>query len=125
VLAAAGSMLLLAMTFMPWYRIGPGRIPRSAWHDSPAVLALLLAVVLAGGTLAFALARGLPVQRHTLTSVFGLTLVATIVVVFRLFIDPPASDAPTAIAFGAYPALLAINMVKASAIAKLALARQR
>lgn len=81
--------------------------------------------VLAGGALAYAIARGLPVQRRTLVSVFGLTLVATIVVVFRLFIDPPAGDPPTAIAFGGYPAVLAINMVKATAIVTLSAARRR
>jgi hypothetical protein len=81
-------------------------------------------LVLAGGALARASARGQVVQRRALTSVFALTLVATIAVVFRCFIDPPTGNAIT-IAFGGYPALLGINLVKASAVGQLVLARGR
>lgn len=123
VLAAVGSIVLLAATFAPWYRVGHAY--RSAWQESPIVLALLLAVILAGGALAVTTAAGRSVDRRTLVSIFGLTLVATLAVVFRLFIDRPGGNGPAAVAFGGYPALLGINLVKASAVAMLARARQR
>ena len=116
-LAAIGSVLLLAVTFVPWYQVGTSHLSRTAWEGNPIVLALLLAVVLAGAALACAGARGRPVRRRALASVFGLTLIATVVVVVRLFIDRPGGNAATAVAFGGYPALLAINLVKTSALA--------
>jgi hypothetical protein len=116
-LAATGSILLLAVTFVPWYRVGASHLPRTAWQENPIVLALLLAVVLAGAALAGAGARGRPARRRALASVFGLTLIATIVVVVWLFIDRPGGNAATAIAFGGYPALAGINLVKASVVA--------
>jgi hypothetical protein len=79
-LAAIGSAVVLAATFVPWYRTGTSHLPRTAWQENPVVLALLLAVVLAG--------------------------------------------AATALAFGGYPALLGINLVKASAVVTLAAARR-
>src|SRR5215469_16078549 len=86
-LAAIGSILLLAVTFVPWYRVGTSHLPRTAWQEDPFVLALLLAVVLAGAVLAGGGARGRPVRRGAVASVFGLALIATIAVVVRLFID--------------------------------------
>jgi len=123
-LAGIGSILLLAVTFLPWYRVGPGQLTRNAWQQDPLVLALLLAVVLAGAALAAAGARGLPVGPRAGASAFGLTLIATLVVVFSLFIDRPGGNAATAVAFGGYPALLGINLVKASAVFTHALARR-
>lgn len=108
---------MLAVTFVPWYRVSTSHLPRTAWQQDPIVLALLLAVVLAGGALAVAGARRRPVRRRTVASVFGITLIATIAVVVRLFIDRPGGNAATAAAFGGYPALLGINLVKASAVA--------
>ena len=116
-LAAIGSILLLAVTFVPWYRVGASHLPRTAWQENAIVLALLLAVVLAGAAVAGAGARGKPARRRALASVFGLTLIATIVVVVRLFIDRPGGNAATAVAWGGYLALLGINLVKASAVA--------
>jgi hypothetical protein len=52
-----------------------------------------------------------------MASIFALTLITTIVVVVRLFIDRPGRNAATAVAFGGYPALAGINLVKASAAA--------
>jgi len=123
-LAGIGSIILLAVTFVPWYRTGTSHLPRTAWQEDPIVLALLLAVVLAGAALAGAGARGRPVRRRTLASVFGITLITTIAVVLRLFIDRPGGNAVTAVASGGYPALLGINLVKASAVAALAPARR-
>jgi hypothetical protein len=123
-LAGIGSILLLAVTFAPWYRMGASHLSRTAWQEDPVVLALLLAVVLAGAALAGAGARGRPLRRRILASVFGITLVTTIVVVVRLFIDRPGGNAATALAFGGYPALLGINLVKVSAVAKLPPARR-
>ena len=116
-LAGIGSILLLAVTFAPWYRVSGGHVPRTAWQENPIVLALLLAVVLAGAALAGSGARSEPAQRRALASVFGVTLIATIAVVVSLFIDRPGGNAATAVAFGGYPALLGINLVKASAVA--------
>ena len=124
-LAAIGSILLLAVTFVPWYRVGTSQRPRTAWQENPIVLALLLAVVLAGAAVAGAGARGRPARRRALAAVFGLTLIATIVVAVRLFIDRPGGNAATAVAFGGYPALLGINLVKASAVALARGGRQR
>jgi hypothetical protein len=115
---------LLAVTFMPWYQVGTSHLPRTAWQENPVVLALILAVVLAGAALAGAGARGRPVRRRAVASVFGLTLITTLAVVFSLFIDRPGGNAATAVAFGAYPALLGINLVKASAVATHALGRR-
>jgi hypothetical protein len=123
-LAGIGSILLLAVTFVPWYRMGTSHLPRTAWQEDPVVLALLLAVVLAGAAQAAVGARGRPASRRAVASVFGLTLITTLVVVFRLFIDRPGGNAATAVAFGGYPALLAINLVKASAVGTLARARR-
>jgi hypothetical protein len=125
VLAGAGAILLLIVTFAPWYRVGPEHVARSAWQESPLVLVLLLAVVLVGAALAYAAARGRALAERTLVSVFALTLATTLVVVFRLFIERPGGNAPTTLAFAGYPALLAINLVKTSAVVSLALARRR
>jgi hypothetical protein len=57
-------------------------------------------------------------------SVFGLTLITTLVVVFSLFIDRPGGNAATAAAFAGYPALPGINLVKANAVVEHALARR-
>src|SRR5215469_9525062 len=123
-LAGIGAIVLLAVTFLPWYRVGPGQLPRTAWQEDPVVIALLLVVVLAGMALAAAGARGRPVAPRAAVSVFGLTLIATLVVVCSLFIDRPGGNAATAVAFGGYPALLGINLVKASAVVTHALARR-
>jgi hypothetical protein len=125
VLAAVGAILLLGITFVPWYRVGPGQVSRSAWQESPVVLVLLLAVVLAGGALALTTSRGRALAGRTLAAVFALTLATTLVVVFRLFIDRPGGNAATTLAFGGYPALLAINLVKTSAVLTTALDRRR
>jgi hypothetical protein len=125
VLAGAGSILLLIVTFVPWYRVGPEHVSRSAWQESPLVLVLLLAVVLVGAALAYAAARGQVLAERTLVSVFALTLATTLVVVFRLFFERPGGNAATILASGGYPALLAINLVKTSAVVSLAQARRR
>jgi hypothetical protein len=123
-LAGLGSILLLVVTFMPWYRVGTSHLPRTAWQENPVVLALLLAVVIAGAVLAAAGARGRPLPQRAVAPVFGLTLIATLVVVFTLFIDRPGGNAATAAAFGGYAALLGINVVKASVMVTHALARR-
>jgi hypothetical protein len=125
VLAGAGSILLLIATFAPWYRVGPEHTSGSAWQQSPIVVVLLLVVDLVGGALAYAAASGRVLAERTLVSVFALTLATTLVVVFRLFIDRPGGNASTTLAYGGYPALLAINLVKTSAVVSLALARRR
>jgi asparagine N-glycosylation enzyme membrane subunit Stt3 len=123
-LAATGAILLLAMTFAPWYRIGPGQAFRTAWQGSPLLLVLLLAVVLAGIVLANAAARGGILAERALVAVFALTMATTLIVVFRLFIERPGGNT-AALGFGGYPALLAINLVKTSAVLSLARRRRR
>jgi hypothetical protein len=56
---------------------------------------------------------------------FGLTLITTLAVAVSLFVDRPGGNAATAVAFGGYPALLGINLVKASAVVTLTAARAR
>jgi hypothetical protein len=123
-LAGAGGILALPVTFAPWYRIGTSHMTRSVWQGSPLVLALMLATALAGGVLTYAAARGRILAKRTLASVFALTLATTLVVVVRLFIERPGGNAPTALAYGGYPALLAINLVKASVVTSFARPRQ-
>jgi FtsH-binding integral membrane protein len=123
-LAGIGSILVLAVTFLPWYRVGTSHLLRTAWQEDQIVLALLLAVVVAGAALALAGARGRPVPQRAVWPVFGLTLITTLVVVFTLFIDRPGGNAATAVAFGGYPALLGVNLVKASVVVTHALARR-
>ena len=118
--AGLGSILLLAVTFLPWYRVGTSHLPRTAWQEEPVVLALLLAVVVAGAALAAAGVSGRPVPRRAVATAFGLTLITTLAVVFTLYIDRPGGNAATAIAFGGYPALLGINLVKGSVVTALA-----
>jgi hypothetical protein len=122
-LAGIGSILVLAVTFLPWYRVGTSHVLRSAWQENQVVLALLLAVVAAGAALAVAGARARPVPQRVVAPVFGLTLITTLVVVFTLFIDRPGGAA-TAVAFGGYLALLGVNLVKASVVVTHALARR-
>jgi ferric-dicitrate binding protein FerR (iron transport regulator) len=112
-------LIVFAATFMPWYRAAADQLPRTAWQESPVVLALLLAVAIAGAALAAASARKRSLRRRAGATVFGLTLVTTIAVVVSLFIDRPGGNAATAVAFGGYPALLGINLVKMSAILML------
>jgi hypothetical protein len=123
-LAGLGSILVLAVTFMPWYRVGTSHLPRTAWQENPVVLALLLVVVVAGAALAGAGARGRPVPQRAVAPVFGLTLITTLVVVFTLFIGRPGGNAATAAAFGGYAALLGINLVKASVMVTHVLAHR-
>jgi hypothetical protein len=125
VLAAAGAVLLLLVTFLPWYKVGTAKVSRSAWQENPAVLALLLLVVAIGVALAIAWARGRNLKERTLKGVFAVTMAATLVVVFRLFIERPGGNTATQVAFGAYPALIGINLVKASAIVMLVRMRPR
>lgn len=123
-LAGIGSILVLAVTFLPWYRVGTSHLPRTAWQEDQVVLALLLAVAVAGAALAVAGARGRSVPQRAVAPVFGLTLITTLAVVFTLFIDRPGGNAATAVAFGGYLALLGINLIKASVVVGHALARR-
>jgi hypothetical protein len=115
---------VLAATLVPWYRVGSDHLSRTAWQEDPIVLVLLLVAVLAGAVLAGARALGPALARHAAAGVFGVTLIATVAVAVRVFIDRPGGNAATAIAYGGYPALLGLNMIKASAVATLARARR-
>lgn len=124
-LAAAGSLLSLATVFLPWYQVGPGHAARTLAGQDPVMLAPMAAVILAGGALVAALARGQAPAARTLRAIFTLTFATTLAVVFTLFIHRPGGNAATMLAFGGYPALLGINLVKASAVITLAASRVR
>ena len=124
-LAAAGSLLSLAVLFLPWYQVGPGHAARTLAGQDPVMLVPMAAVILAGGALATGLARGKTPAARTLRAVFMLTFATTLAVVFTLFIDRPGGNAATMLAFGGYPALLGINLVKASAAITLATAHRQ
>jgi hypothetical protein len=125
VLAVAGSLLSLAALFLPWYQVGPGHAPRTLAEQNPVMLVPMAAVILAGGALAGTLARGKTPAARTLRAIFTLTFATTLAVVFTLFIDRPGGNAATTLAFGGYPALLGINLVKASAVISLAASRRQ
>jgi len=124
VLAAAGSLLSLAALFLPWYQVGPGHAARTLAGQDPVMLVPMAAVILAGGALAAGLARGRTPAARTLRAIFTLTFATTLAVVFTLFIHRPGGNAATMLAFGGYPALLGINLVKASAVITLATSRR-
>jgi len=124
VLAAAGSLLSLAVLFLPWYQVGPGHASRTLAEQSPVTLVPMAAVIIAGGALAAGLARGKTPAARALRAVFTLTFATTLAVVFTLFIQRPGGNAATMLAVGGYPALLGINLIKASAVITLAASRR-
>ena len=124
VLAVAGSLLSLAALFLPWYQVGPGHAPRTLAEQNPVMLVPIAAVILAGGALVAALARGKTPAARTLRAIFTLTFATTLAVVFTLFIHRPGGNAVTMLAFGGYPALLGINLVKASVVITFAASRR-
>ena len=123
--AGAGALLLFAVMLLPWYRARATGLPRSAWQADWFVLALLLALVLAGVALAAVTATGRAIGLGTAAAVTAFGFVVTITVVVRLFIQRPGGNALTAVALGGYLGLAGINTIKGSAILMIASARRR
>jgi hypothetical protein len=124
-LAITGALSLVTAMFLPWYRTGEAGSAESAWQADTYVLPLLLALVLIGTLLAAATAAGRSVGFGTAAAITAFGFLVTIVVVVRLFIDRPGGNAGTAVAFGGYLGLAAINTVKGGAIFMIILARSR
>jgi len=124
-LAGIGALSLVTVMFLPWYRIGDTGRVESAWQAYTYVLPLLLAIVLIGTLLGVAKAAGRSIGIGTAAAVAAFGFLVTIIVVVHLFIARPGGNAGTAVAFGGYVGLAAINAVKGGAIFMIASARSR
>jgi hypothetical protein len=123
-LAGAGTLLLLAAMFLPWYRdAGGGTL--SGWGGYWFVIAEMLALFLVGAGLALGALAGRPLRRPALNVVIGFTFLVTITVVIALFIARPGGNAATAVAFGGYAALAANGTIKGGAILMATSTRKR
>ena len=116
VLAGAGTLLLPVVMFLPWYRNTDGGGTFSAWGGYWFVIAGMLLVFLAGAWLTQSVLTGRPLRGPALNAVIGLAFAVTITVVIALFIARPGGNAATAVAFGGYIGLAAINTIKGGAI---------
>jgi hypothetical protein len=76
-------------------------------------------VIVIGVALASALARGRTPSATTLRVIFAVTLITTLAIVFSLFIHRPGGNSATVLAYGGYPALVGVNLVKTSAVVTL------
>ena len=124
--AAAGALLLPVAMFLPWYRdAGAGGGTRSAWSGYWFVIAEMLLLFLVGAGLALGVLAGRPLRGPALNVVIGFAFLVTITVVIALFIARPGGNAATAVAFGGYVGLAAINTIKGGAILMAANARGR
>jgi hypothetical protein len=121
--AGAGALLLVAVMFLPWYRAAGAGRSESAWQAYSFELALLLVLAVAGVALAAGTAAGRRVRVAATAAVTAMAFLATITVVVRLFIDRPGGNAATAVAFGGFLGLAAINTVKGGAILMIISAR--
>jgi hypothetical protein len=105
-LAAAG-LVLLIVTFLPWYH-GPAGASANAWQ-SFGLIDLLLLVVALGAMAPFAVsALGIELPRLELSlGLLGAASCATILVAYRLLLNPPGADNEgTSAAAGAWLGLL-------------------
>jgi hypothetical protein len=122
--AAAGALLLPVAMFLPWYRDADGGT-LSAWGGYWFVIAEMLLLFLVGAGLALGVLTGRPLRGPAVTVVIGFAFLVTITVVIALFIARPGGNAATAVAFGGYVGLAAINTIKGGAIVMAANARRR
>jgi hypothetical protein len=103
--------------FLPWYRnAGAEGGTRSAWGGYWFVIAEMLLLFLVGAGLALAVLAGRPLRGPVVNVVIGFAFVVTITVVIALFIARPGGNAATAVAFGGFVGLTAINTIKGGAI---------
>lgn len=124
--AAAGALLLPVAMFLPWYRdAGADGGTLSAWNGYWFVMAEMLLLFLVGAGLALGVLAGRPLRGPAVTLVIGFAFLVTITVVIELFIARPGGNAATAVAFGGYVGLVAINTIKGGAILMAANARRR
>jgi hypothetical protein len=110
--------------FLPWYRDADGGT-LSAWGGYWFVIAEMLILFLAGAGLALGVLAGRPLGGPALNVVIGFAFLVTISVVIALFIARPGGNAATAVAFGGFVGLAAINTIKGGAILMAINARRR
>ena len=117
VLAGAGALLLPVAMFLPWYRDADadgGTL--SAWGGYWFVIAEMLVLFLVGAGLALGVLAGWLMAGPAVNVVIGFSFLVTITVVIALFIARPGGNAATAVAFGGFVGLAAINTIKGGAI---------
>jgi hypothetical protein len=117
-------LLLPVAMFLPWYRDAGGRT-FSAWGGYWFVIAEMLLLLLVGAGLALGVLAGRPLRGPAAAVVTGFAFLVTITVVIALFIARPGGNAATAVAFGGFVALAAINTIKGGAILMSVNARRR
>ena len=125
-LAGAGALLLPVSMFLPWYRdadAGGGTL--LAWGGYWFVIAEMLVLFLVGAGLALGVLAGRLMAGPAVNVVIGFTFLVTITVVIALFIARPGGNAATAVAFGGFVGLAAINTIKGGAIVMAINARWR
>ena len=124
--AAAGTLLLLVAMFLPWYRDADadgGTL--LAWGGYWFVIAEMLVLFLVGAGLALGVLAGWLMAGPAVNVVIGFSFLVTITVVIALFIARPGGNAATAVAFGGFVGLAAINTIKGGAILMAINARSR
>jgi hypothetical protein len=112
--------------FLPWYRDADadgGTL--SAWGGYWFVIAEMVVLFLAGAGLALGVLAGRPLRGRAVHVIIGLAFLVTITVVIALFIARPDGNAATAVAFGGFVGLAAINTIKGGAILMALNARGR
>jgi hypothetical protein len=103
--------------FLPWYRDADadgGTL--SAWGGYWFVIAEMVVLFLVGAGLALGVLAGRPLGGPALSVVIGFAFLVTITAVIALFIARPGGNAATAVAFGGFVGLAAINTIKGGAI---------
>jgi hypothetical protein len=111
---AAGGLLLLIVTFLPWYH-GPGGVSANAWQAFGLLDLLLLIVVLLALAPFAASAGQLTVPRTELgLALLGAASCATILVAYRMLNPPGADNDVTSVAVGAWLGLLVCGAVVAA-----------
>jgi len=112
--------------FLPWYRhASSGGGTLSAWDGYWPVVAGMLLLFLVGGGMALGILVGRPLGGPAVAVVIGFSFLVTITVVIALFIARPGGNSATAVAFGGFVGLAAINTIKGGAIVLAISARRR
>ena len=124
VLAGAGALLLPVAMFLPWYRDADGGT-LTVWGGYWFVIAEMLVLFLVGAGLALGVLAGRLMAGPAVNVVIGFAFLVTITVVIALFIARPGGNAATAVAFGGFVGLAAINTIKGGAILMAIDARRR
>ena len=125
-LVGAGTLLLPAAMFLPWYRDADADGETlSGWGGYWFVIAEMLVLFLVGAGLALGALAGKQLRGPVVNIVIGFAFLVTITVVIALFIARPGGNAATAVAFGGYVALAANGTIKGGAILMAVNARRR